>query len=222
MSGLMDYSVAFKPFQYPWAMEAAVAHEKIHWGEWEADLQEDVKQWKSGGLTETEKAHITQILRLFTQSDVQVGGNYCDLFIPKFRNNEIRNMLLSFANREGVHQRAYALLNDTLGLHEKEYWAFMEYEELAAKIEFMQDNDVSTKSGLGRAFVASSTKPTPGARGSSNLVVPSVGVEPSQEPTILRAVLAGNDAFPLNDAWSAPRICSASANDSTTYEAPPP
>ena len=72
MSGLMEYSVAFKPFQYPWAMEAAVAHEKIHWGEWEADLQEDVKQWKSGGLTETEKAHITQILRLFTQSDVQV------------------------------------------------------------------------------------------------------------------------------------------------------
>jgi hypothetical protein len=34
---------------------------------------------------------------LFTQSDVQVAQNYCDLFIPKFKNNEIRNMLLSFA-----------------------------------------------------------------------------------------------------------------------------
>ena len=35
-----------------------------------------------------------------------------------------------------------------------------------------------SRSGLGRAFVASNTNPTPGARGSSNLVVPSVGVAP--------------------------------------------
>ena len=90
MSGLIEYSKAFRPFQYPWAMAAAVAHEKIHRGEWEAELAEDVKQWKSGDLTPVEKDHITQILRLFTQSDVQVGGNYCDLFIPRFKNNEIR------------------------------------------------------------------------------------------------------------------------------------
>lgn len=152
MSGLREYSKAYRPFLYPWAMEATEEHEKIHWGTWEAELQEDVAQWKGGHLSTVEKEHITQILRLFTQTDVQVGGNYCDLFIPKFCNNEIRNMLLSFANREGVHQRAYALLNDTLGLAEKEYWAFLEYEELAAKIEFMQDNDVSTDAGLGKAL----------------------------------------------------------------------
>jgi ribonucleoside-diphosphate reductase beta chain len=155
MSGLMKASTAYRPFAYPWAMEAAVEHEKIHWGEWEAELQEDVSQWKSGSLSDLEKGHITQILRLFTQSDVQVGGNYCDLFLQKFRNNEIRNMLLSFANREGVHQRAYALLNDTLGLAESEYWAFLEYEELKAKIEFMQDNDASTLHGLGKALAQS-------------------------------------------------------------------
>lgn len=155
MPGLMEFSEAFRPFHYPWAMEAAVSHEKIHWGEWEADLQEDVKQWKGGDLSEVEKGHITQILRLFTQSDVQVGGNYCDLFIPKFKNNEIRNMLLSFANREGIHQRAYALLNDTLGLAEAEYWAFLEYEELVAKIEFMRDNNTSTLAGLGKAIAQS-------------------------------------------------------------------
>ena len=155
MPRLMEYSSAYKPFHYPWAMEAAVSHEKIHWGSWEADLQEDVTQWKGGDLTAVEKEHITQILRLFTQSDVQVGGNYCDLFIPKFKNNEIRNMLLSFANREGIHQRAYALLNDTLGLAESEYWAFLEYDELVAKIEFMQDNNTATLSGLGKALAQS-------------------------------------------------------------------
>ncbi len=137
MSGLTQFSKTYKPFLYPWAMEYAEAHEKIHWGSWEAKLQEDVNQWKSEFLTPQEKQHITNILRIFTQSDVAVGGNYCDIFIQAFKNNEIRNMLLSFANREGTHQRSYALLNDTLGIPEQEYSVFLEYEEMATKIEFM-------------------------------------------------------------------------------------
>ena len=137
MSGLTSYSKTYKPFLYPWAMQYAEDHEKIHWGSWEAKLQEDVNQWKNGEISQHEKDHITQILRIFTQSDVAVGGNYCDVFITNFKNNEIRNMLLSFANREGTHQRAYALLNDTLGLSEKEYSAFLEFKEMREKIEFM-------------------------------------------------------------------------------------
>ena len=149
---LLEESKVYKPFKYGWAMEVAEDHEKIHWGTWEVKLQEDVDQWKQGKITDIEKNHITQIFRLFTQSDVQVASNYCDLFIPKFKNNEIRNMLLSFANREGTHQRAYALLNDTLGFPDSEYSAFLEYEEMVAKIEFMQNNDVSTLHGLGKAL----------------------------------------------------------------------
>ena len=125
MSRLTQYSQTYKPFIYPWAMEYAEAHEKIHWGSWEAKLQEDLNQWKSDKLTESEKDHITNILRIFTQSDVAVGGNYCDIFIQALKNNEIRNMLLSFANREGTHQRSYALLNDTLGIQEGEYSVFL-------------------------------------------------------------------------------------------------
>ena len=139
MSGLTEYSKTYKPFKYPWAMQYAEDHEKIHWGSWEAKLQEDVNQWKNGDISQQEKDHITQILRIFTQSDVAVGGNYCDVFIASFKNNEIRNMLLSFANREGTHQRAYALLNDTLGLSEKEYSAFLEFKEMREKIEFMTE-----------------------------------------------------------------------------------
>lgn len=137
MSGLTEHSKTYKPFKYPWAMEYAEAHEKIHWGTWEAKLQEDLNQWKSNDITKLEKKHITNILRIFTQSDVAVGGNYCELFIPRFCNNEIRNMLLSFANREGTHQRSYALLNDTLGLDESEYSVFLDYKEMADKIDFM-------------------------------------------------------------------------------------
>lgn len=135
---VLSPSVSYKPFRFPWAVQIAVEHEKIHWGEWEAKLQEDVNQWKNGILSTVEKHHITQILRLFTQSDVEVASNYINCFLPRFKNNEVRAMLISFASREFVHQRAYALLNDTLGLDEHEYTAFMEYTDMKEKIEFMK------------------------------------------------------------------------------------
>lgn len=146
MPGLIEYSKTYKPFSYAWAMEITETHEKMHWGTWEVSLQEDVAQWKNGAISATEKEHITQILRIFTQSDVAVGGNYCDVFIPAFKNNEIRNMLLTFANREGTHQRAYALLNDTLGLPESDYSKFLEFNQMREKIEFM----TQAPEGLGK------------------------------------------------------------------------
>tara|TARA_R110000803_G_scaffold190932_1_gene253575 strand:+ start:2048 stop:3019 length:972 start_codon:yes stop_codon:yes gene_type:complete len=152
---LLEESKAYKPFQYPWAVEYAVKSEKAHWGEWEAKLSDDVAQWGNDKLSPAEKNHITQILKLFTQSDVQVGTNYLEYYIPKFKNNEIRAMLSSFANREFVHQRSYALLNDTLGLPEEFFSAFTEVEEMAEKLEFMSDIDVHSLSGLGKAVARS-------------------------------------------------------------------
>ncbi len=153
--GLMVFSETYKPFHYPWAVEITTRHEKVHWIEDELDLSEDVADWKSGKVSAIEKEYITNILRLFTQSDVAVGQNYYDQLIPKFKNNEVRNMLGSFANREAIHQRAYALLNETLGLSDAEYHAFLEYTEMADKIEFMMDSDPNTVRGLGLAMAKS-------------------------------------------------------------------
>ena len=153
--GLMEFSETYKPFHYPWAVEITTRHEKVHWIEDELDLSEDVADWKSGKMSVVEKEYITNILRLFTQSDVAVGQNYFDQFIPKFKNNEVRNMLGAFAAREGIHQRAYALLNETLGLSDAEYHAFLEYQEMADKIEFMMDSDPNTVRGLGLSLAKS-------------------------------------------------------------------
>lgn len=152
---VLQRSRSYKPFLYPWAVEASVAHEQAHWGEWEAKLNEDVTQWKTGEITADEKKHITSILRLFTQSDVEVGRNYIDYYLPMMKNNEIRSMLTSFANREFVHQRAYALLNDTLGLPEEEYFSFLEYQEMADKIEFMGKADTSSFTGVAHSLAQS-------------------------------------------------------------------
>lgn len=151
---LLSESKTYKPFLYPWAWDLWEQHEEIHWIPGEVELSEDLQDWKTK-LNENEKEFITHILRLFTQSDVQVGENYHNFLIPKFKNNEVRNMLSSFANRESVHQRAYALLNDTLGLPDEEYHKFLEYSEMSDKINFMKDNDVSTHTGLALALAQS-------------------------------------------------------------------
>ena len=151
---LLKFSQTYKPFLYPWAVELSKKHEEVHWIEDEAELSEDVQDWKTK-LTEGEKEFITHVLRLFTQSDVQVGENYHELLIPRFRNNEVRNMLSSFASREAVHQRAYALLNDTLGLPDEDFHKFLEYKQMADKIDFMKDGECKTNTGLALALAQS-------------------------------------------------------------------
>ena len=64
-------------------------------------------------------------------------------------------MLLSIAAREGIHQRAYALLNDTLGLHEKEYSTFLEYKQMVNKANFMRDADVNSHYGIAKSIALS-------------------------------------------------------------------
>lgn len=154
-SPMFQYNLAYKPFLYPWAVDLTVEHERMHWIEEEVDLVDDVADWKAGRMMPAEKNFITQILRMFTQSDVNVGRYYLDYLIPTFKNNEIRNMLSSFATREGIHQRAYALLNDTLGLPEGDYAAFLEYEEMSEKSDFMLDADPNSDRGLALALAKS-------------------------------------------------------------------
>lgn len=135
---LLETSKTYVPI-YPELVEITKQHEEAHWHEGEAKLQQDVEQWKNGVITDKEKYFVNSILRLFTQSDVAVGSDYYDNLIPAIRNNEARNMLGSFAGREGVHQRAYALLNDTLGFGEGFYSEFLEYGAMKEKLEFMMD-----------------------------------------------------------------------------------
>ena len=152
MSKLLEASKAFRPFVYDWAVELDDEHDRMHWVKSEIPMGEDVTDWKSGKLTDGEREFVVQILRMFTQADVAVGSYYDDLLIPKFKNGEIRNMLKRFSSREVTHQHAYALLNDTLGLPEGEYAAFMTYKEMADKHDFMLTADVNTHSGLAMAL----------------------------------------------------------------------
>jgi glutaredoxin 3 len=133
---LLEASRIYSP-KYLDFVELSKKHEKVHWMEDEVKLGVDVEQWKTNKITDDEKKLVLNILRLFTQADTDVGQAYYDKLIPVIKNNEARSMLGSFAAREAIHQRAYALLSDTLGFGEEFYWEFLEYHEMKEKHEFM-------------------------------------------------------------------------------------
>jgi len=110
---------------------------QMHWMPESVPLHTDVKDWQD--IKPTEKNLLTQIFRLFTQSDVDVASGYIDKYMPVFKKPEARMMMSSFANIESIHQDAYSLLLDTVGMPEIEYKAFAEYEEMAAKHDYVGD-----------------------------------------------------------------------------------
>lgn len=126
----------YKPFEYPQAFDFYQAHESMHWLPKEIALYQDVHDWKNK-LSETEKYFLTQIFRLFTQSDVDVAGAYVSAFMPLFPKPEIRMMLLSFAAREAIHIQAYSHLIDTLGMPETTYKQFNNYQAMKDKHQYI-------------------------------------------------------------------------------------
>lgn len=141
MSNVFAKRTAYKPFNYPWAYDAWLTSEKAHWMTKEVPLGEDVKDWKVN-LTEGEKKLLTQIFRFFTQADCDVAAGYVERYLPRFKQIEIRMMLLSIAARECTHIDAYSKLIEELGLPEIEYSAFLDYQEMREKHDYMfQDRD---------------------------------------------------------------------------------
>ena len=43
---LLDPSPTYKPFRYPWAYEAWLTQQRIHWLPEEVPLSDDVKDWQ--------------------------------------------------------------------------------------------------------------------------------------------------------------------------------
>ena len=132
---LLDTRDYYKPFDHPWMFDYYSQQNQMHWFPEDVPLHNDVKDWQT--MTDEEKNLLTQIFRLFTQSDVDVGAGYVDRYMRIFKKPEARMMMSSFANMESIHQHAYSLLLDTVGMPEVEYKAFAEYEAMADKHEYI-------------------------------------------------------------------------------------
>jgi ribonucleoside-diphosphate reductase beta chain len=139
-----DERTSFKPFNYPWAYNAWLAHEQSHWLHTEVPMAEDVKDWKNK-LSPSQKQFLTHIFRFFTQGDIDVAGGYVKNYLPYFPQPEVRMMLLGFAAREALHVAAYSHLIETLGLPDTTYNQFMDYQQMKDKHDYV--TDISSKNG---------------------------------------------------------------------------
>tara|TARA_B100000686_G_scaffold355096_1_gene469870 strand:- start:15497 stop:16408 length:912 start_codon:yes stop_codon:yes gene_type:complete len=129
-----------------------VQQNQMHWFPEDVPLHNDVKDWQE--LHEVEKNLLIQIFRLFTQSDVDVGSGYIDKYMRIFKMPEARMMMSSFANMEGIHQHAYSLLLDTVGMPETEYKAFADFEAMSDKHDYINNIKVtaSNKESIAKAL----------------------------------------------------------------------
>ena len=132
---LLETRDYYKPFDHPWMFDYYSQKNQMHWFPEDVPLHNDVKDWQT--LDNNEKNLLTQIFRLFTQSDVDVSSGYVDRYMRIFKKPEARMMMGAFNNMESIHQHAYSLLLDTVGMPEIEYKAFAEYEAMADKHEYV-------------------------------------------------------------------------------------
>lgn len=141
---IFEESKSYRPFQYSWAVEAAQKHSiEMYWDIHQVNLQDDVQQYFSkNGLATQNVSHeqnkniLDRTLCLFTEMDRTVGAGYTKM-MSNIRNNEIRNMFLTFASREVTHQRAYALCAETFGFSDQDWIAFSGYVEMVDKLDVM-------------------------------------------------------------------------------------
>ena len=145
--GLLTSSHSYKPFRYPWAYEFWKKQQQVHWMPEEVPLGEDCKDWATK-LSDKERNLLTQIFRFFTQSDVEVNDNYMERYSRVFRPTEVKMMMSAFSNMETIHIAAYALLLETIGMPDTEFSAFMEYEAMADKHNYMQEFGVDTDADI--------------------------------------------------------------------------
>jgi ribonucleoside-diphosphate reductase beta chain len=151
LTGLRTPSVGYKPFRYPWAYEFWRRQQQVHWMPEEVPLGEDVKDWASK-LTDEERNLLTQIFRFFTQSDVEVNDNYMERYARVFKPTEVKMMLSAFSNIETIHIAAYALLLETIGMPETEFAAFLDYQAMRDKHDYMGKFGVETDADILRTL----------------------------------------------------------------------
>jgi len=148
---LLDAEPIYKPFHYPWAYDAWLMQQRLHWLPEEVPLADDVKDWRHK-LNDAERNLLTQIFRFFTQADVEVNNCYMRHYGRVFKPTEIQMMLAAFSNIETVHISAYSHLLDTLGMPEVEYRAFLKYKEMKDKYDFMQQWGVETRADIAKTL----------------------------------------------------------------------
>jgi len=149
MSNLMKSRQVYKPFHYEKAFDYFEKQNQAHWVPTEVSMASDVNDWKST-LTETEKSVIGNVLKGFTQAEIQVADFWARKVSKWFPHPEICMMSSAFSAMEAIHTWGYSYLNDSLGLDD--YEAFLDDPTTMAKLQRLKDTKGKSKEDIAKSL----------------------------------------------------------------------
>lgn len=151
--GLLDTRNFYKPFAYPWAYNYFKIQNNLHWIAEEVPLGDDIKDFNTK-LNQNEKNIVSQVLKFFTQGDLDVQNNYIARLMGKFNLPELQMMLATFNAFEAIHVNAYAYLSDSLNLDSDHtfYQSFLNIKEMKDKHDYMENLTINNISDLARVI----------------------------------------------------------------------
>jgi len=134
MNGIPTFK-SKKGFRYEHYWDAYKQHDRMHWTAEEITLTQDVQDFAKASPEERE--FITNVMRLFTQNEVQVGYGYAAM-LRIFKPMEIQAWLFSAGAREFTHIENYSLFTETIGLGNEIYSEFLDIPVMANKAEYLE------------------------------------------------------------------------------------
>jgi len=138
---ILDKRTRLTPYEYPQFAEAHLAVMHSPWSPFEVAMSTDLLDWSK--ISKEEKATIAGILMGFTLQEAGIGCYWRNTVANQFSLPEIVNMATAFSAQEAVHARAYAHLEDTLGLDT--YSAFEQDAIACAKLDAFIGQEASAK-----------------------------------------------------------------------------
>jgi ribonucleoside-diphosphate reductase beta chain len=134
---LLDANPVYKPFRYPWAYDAWLMQQRMHWLPEEVPLADDVKDWQKN-LTEGERNLLTQIFRFFTQADVEVNNCYMKHYSQRVQADRSADDAVRLQQHgDGACRRLQPPARHHRHARDR-VSAFLKYKEMKDKYDYMQ------------------------------------------------------------------------------------
>lgn len=135
-------------FEYPEAYTFWETQHQAHWLHTEVSMAKDLHDWEF--MSDAERQIVGSTLKGFAQTEVIVNDYWSTKVHGWFPKPEIAMMTSAFADMETVHAKAYAYLNETLGL--TDFAAFLDEPTAAAKINHLIETKGNTLREIARSL----------------------------------------------------------------------
>ena len=100
-------------------------------------LQKDVEDYQKALINDPEEAKLIEnIMKLFTSNEVLVKTGYAK-FASIFKPNQVVNWAMYAGGSEVVHEKAYSLFTETIGLPNSVYTDFLDVNVMKTKTSYI-------------------------------------------------------------------------------------